>query len=228
MCRVSGCYRPSTKFSHLCEYHRNVDRVHGDPCQKGITKAELRPYLNTVREYVARRSGPRVGVVISRDWERVVHDAVQVLDDADRGRPQGSHARKAAQVVVAVSREHHAMDVALLGMALGYFYADRPGRWASDRGFQYQAVRMLRRLARGETDYTWRQDGGMVRSSARRCPPLVTRAIWVRFEATNFIGYGIQIRREVEKQRELHRKDRIADLREILGPTSVATLDVSA
>jgi len=38
MCRVDGCFRQPTKFSHLCEYHRNVARVHGDPRQRGVTK----------------------------------------------------------------------------------------------------------------------------------------------------------------------------------------------
>ena len=113
------------------------------------------------------------------------------------------------------------MEVALLGMALGFFYADQPRRWASDRGFQYQAVRALRRLARGETAYTWRKDGVTIaRSSAKRCPPLVTRALWTLLEATNFVGYGMSIYREMDKLRELNRRDRIADLREILGPTS--------
>lgn len=224
MCRVDGCYKQATKFSHLCEYHRNVDRVHGDPRQKGITKGDLRPYLKAIREYVAKRSGPRAEAVISKDWERVVRTADSFLEEAKRGRPQSVHVRKAAQIIIDISRERHATDVAFLGMALGYLYADQPRRWASDRGFQYQAVRMLRRLAPGETDYTWRRDGGMVRSSAKRCPPSVTRAIWDQVEATNFIGYGIQIRREIENERELKRKDRIADLREILGPISLAAM----
>ena len=106
-------------------------------------------------------------------------------------------------------------------MALGYFYDDQPRRWASDRGFQYQAARMVRKLAKGETAYMWRPDGGMVRSSTKRCPPMVTRALWASISATNFIGYGVQIRGEIEKRRELNRKDTIADLREILGPTSI-------
>ena len=60
----------------------------------------------------------------------------------------------------------------------------------------------------------------MVRSSAKRCPSLVTRALWTLLEATNFIGYGVQIWSEIEKERELKRKDSIGDLREILGPNS--------
>lgn len=222
MCQATGCWKPATKFSNLCEYHRNVFRIHGDPKQNGITKAELKPYIKVVEEYLAKRSGPRAEAVIRKDWNRVVKEADEFLATALRGSPHSPHARRAAQIVSDIAKDHHAMEVAVLGMALGFFYEDQPRRWASDQGFQFQAVRMLRRFARGETAYSWRPDGSMVRSSANRCPPSVTRALWTSFEATSFISYGIQIRREIEKERQLKRKDRIADLREILGPTSFA------
>lgn len=220
MCSVDGCHRPPTKFSYLCESHRNVERVHGDPRQKGITKSDLRPYIKAVQGYLARRSGPRAEAVIERDWQRAVGSAEVVLEDNRRGRAQPVYERRAAEIIIDINRERHAMDVATLMMALGYFYADQPRRWASDRGFQFQAVRMFRRLAKSQTDYRWRPDGGMVRSSARRCPPRVTLALWASIFATGFVGYGIQIRNEIEKERELKRKDSIADLREILGPLS--------
>ncbi|RWP11018.1 hypothetical protein [Mesorhizobium sp.] len=228
MCRVDGCYRASAKFSHLCEYHRNVNRVHGDPRQSGVTKTELKPYQNAIREYLARRSGPSAEAVIRKDWGRVAGRAEEFLEAANRGRPHNVHERRAAQIIVSVGKNYHAMEIAILCMALGYFYAAQPRRWASERGFQYQAARMLRRLAQGETDYTWRPEGTMVRSSAKRCPPLVTRALWSSIEATNFIGYGIQISREIEKGRELKRKDRIADLREILGAGAFAVKSEAA
>ncbi|ESX29463.1 MULTISPECIES: hypothetical protein [unclassified Mesorhizobium] len=228
MCRVDGCYRAPTKFSHLCEYHRNVDRVHGDPRQRGVTKTELKPYQKAIRDYLARRSGPRAEAVIMGDWDRVTRRAEEFLEAGNRGRPQNVHERRAAQMIVSVGKDYHAMEIAILCMALGYFYADQPRRWASDRGFQYQAARMLRRLAQGETDFTWRPEGTMVRSSTKRCPPSVTRALWSSIEATNFIGYGIQIRREIEKGREQKRKDHIADLREILGPGAFAVRSEAA
>lgn len=223
MCRVDGCFSQQTKFSRLCEYHRNVARVHGDPRQRGITKGELVPYLKVIREYVTKRSGPRTEVVLQRDFERVVRDAEEFVGAARRGQPHSSHHRKAAEIVIDISKEHHVADVAMTLMALGYFYADQPRRWASDGGFQFQAVRMFRKLARGQTDYAWTREGRMIRSSAKRCPPTVTRVLWSYIAATNFVGYGIQISKEIEKERELKRKDRIADLREILGPRSFAS-----
>lgn len=220
MCRVDGCFKPPTKFSHMCDYHRNVARIHGNPRQKGITKGELRPYLKVIREYVANRSGPRAQAVIHRDFERVVKDAKEFMAAAHKGKPHSPYQRRAAEIVIDVSEDHHAMDVAATLMAMGFFYADQPRRWASDEGFQFQAVRVFRKLAKGQTDYAWTRGGKMIRSSAKRCPPMVTRALWASIAATNFIGYGIQISKEIEKERQLKRKDRIADLREILGPTS--------
>ncbi|MDW9821543.1 hypothetical protein [Sinorhizobium meliloti] len=223
MCRVDGCYRAPTKFSAMCEYHRNVARVHGDPSQKGITKADLKPYLKVIRDYTSKRSGPRAEAVVQRDWERLVRDAERFLEAIGRGKPHNKHQRKAAEIVVDASGEHHAMDVAVTLMALGYFYADQPRRWASDKGFQFQAVRMFRKLAKSEANYTWTSGGRMIRSSAKRCPQEVTRALWASIEATHFIGYGIQIRQQVEKERAMKQKDRIADLREILGPAAFST-----
>lgn len=228
MCRVDGCFRPPTKFSHLCEYHRNVDRVHGHPLQKAVTKSEVRPYEKAVRQYLDRKSGPRVQAVIERDWNRVVRDAEEFIEAGNRGRVQNTHQRRAMKIVVDIAKDVPAIDIGVLLMAMGFLYADQPRRWASDEGFQFQAARMLRRLARGETSYTWQPDGRMVRSSAKRCPQAVMRALWVLIYETNFIGYGVQIRGEIEKGRALKQKDRIADLREILGPTSTIAKGQSA
>lgn len=221
MCRVDGCFRPATKFSHLCERHRNVARVHGDPLQRGITKAEVKPYLKAVREYLLKRSGPRAEAVIGRDWERVRATGEAFLEGAKRGQPHNLHSRNAAEVVIDVNGEQRPTDIAMTLMALGYFYGDQPRRWASDQGFQFQAVRMFRKLAKHQTDYSWTRTGRMIRSSAKRCPQGTTRAIWQSIEATGFIGYGIQIQKQIEKERRMRQKDRIADLQEILGTLAV-------
>ncbi|GEC31466.1 hypothetical protein N181_01015 [Sinorhizobium fredii USDA 205] len=227
MCRVDGCFRPATKFSHLCERHRNVARVHGDPLQRGITKADLKPYLKAIRDYLHKRSGPRAEAIISRDWERVLSSSQAFLERAERGEPHNLHSRNAALVVIDVDGEQHPTDIAVTLMALGYFYADQPSRWASDQGFQFQAVRMFRKLAKHQTDYSWTRTGQMIRSSAKRCPQGTTKALWQSITATGFIGYGIQIQKQIEKERRMRQKDRIADLREILGASAATTYETA-
>lgn len=227
MCRVDGCFRTATKFSHLCERHRNVARVHGDPLQRGITKAELKPYLKAIRDYLEKRSGPRAEAIISRDWERVLSGSKTFLERAGRGEPHNLHSRNAALIVVDVNGEQRPTDIAVTLMALGYFYADQPRRWASDQGFRFQAVRMFRKLAKHQTDYSWTRTGQMIRSSAKRCPQGTTKALWQSIASTGFVGYGIQIQQQIEKERRMRQKDRIADLREILGASATTTYETS-
>lgn len=227
MCRVDGCFKPATKFSHLCERHRNVARVHGDPLQRGITKADLKPYLKVIRDYLQKRSGPRAEAIICRDWERVLSSSKALLERAGRGEPHNLHSRNAALILVDVNGEQGPIGIATTMMALGYFYADQPRRWASDQGFQYQAVRMLRKLAKHQTDYSWTRTGQMIRSSAKRCPQATTKALWHSIAATGFVGYGIQIQKQIEKEVRMRQKERIADLREILGTTAEANCENS-
>lgn len=221
MCRVDGCFQTATKFSHLCERHRNTARVHGDPLQTSITKADLKPYVKTIRDYLRKRSGPRAEAVIARDWERVRSASAAFLASAERGQPHNIHSRNAAKVVVDVSGEQHPTDIAITLMAMGYFYADQPRRWASDQGFQFQVVRMFRKLAKHQADYSWTRTGQMIRSSPKRCPQGTVRALWLSIAATGFIGYGRQIQKQIEKERQMRQKDRIADLHEILGTAPI-------
>lgn len=227
MCRVDGCLKTATKFSQLCERHRNVARVHGDPLQRGITKADLKPYLKVIRDYLHKRSGPRTEAIIAKDWGRVLSSSRAYLERAKRGEPHNVHLRNAALVVVDVDGEQQPTEIAVTLMALGYFYNDQPRRWASDQGFQFQAVRMFRKLAKHQADYSWTRTGQMIRSSAKRCPQGTTRALWQCIADTGFHGYGIHIQRQLEKERRMRQKDHIADLREILGTQAVTTCETA-
>lgn len=222
MCRVDGCFKPSAKYSHLCEYHRNVDRTHGHPLQKGVTKAELSPYIRAVKKYLAKRSGPHVQQVIDKDWGRVSREAELFLADSKRGAAQNVYQRRAMEIIDSVAKDYSAMEIAVVIMAMGYFYADQPRRWASDEGFQFQAGRMVRKMARGETDYSFHRHGTVAHSSPKRCPQSTMRHLWQLIQRTNFVDYGYKIAREAEKERNLQTKDRYSDLQEVLGTSAFA------
>lgn len=204
----------------MCEHHRNVDRVHGDPLQRGCTLAELKPYVQAIEAYIKHRSGRRAVSVIETSWKRVQSECAEFMEGVARGRPHNPHERRAAQIVVDLGKDHPPMELAVHLMALGYWYEDQPRRWASERGFQFQVARLARKLARGETRYSWRVDGAMARSSSTRCPVRVTEHLWNYLSDTGFVGYGVQICREVAKAAALKQQDTISDLREILGPLS--------
>jgi hypothetical protein len=50
---------PATKFSRYCNRHRENDRDHGHPLQRGVRKSELKPYVKAVERYLDERSGKR-------------------------------------------------------------------------------------------------------------------------------------------------------------------------
>lgn len=220
MCSVTGCPYLATKFSHLCERHRNTARIHGHPLQRGVTKAELKPYERAVQRYLATKSGARAKDILERNWAAIVEAAQQQHDAFQRGRPRSQYEHNAVDMILAVSRDRHAVEIATTMMAMGYFYHFDGRRWASEDGFRFQTVRMFRKMVPGETSYGWTHAGVMKRSSMRRCPIRTVRCVWQMISDSRFIEYGTQIAKEDEKARQRRHRDTVGDLREILGPTS--------
>lgn len=220
MCNVTGCHYPATKFSNLCERHRNTARIHGHPLQRGVTKTELKPYERAVQRYLATKSGAQANSILERNWRAIVEEAQQRGDAFRRGQPRSQHEQDAVDMILAVSRDRPAVEIATTMMAMGYFYQFNRNRWASEEGFRFQVVRMFRKMVPGQTSYGWEPDGSMKRSSMRRCPVRAVGWIWRHIEDTRFIHFGIQIAVEDEKARQRSRRNTIGDLREILGPSS--------
>lgn len=219
-CKAHGCGFFAKGFSTYCEYHkRNVSR-HGHPLQKGITKADLKPYVKEVRAYLADNHPDKSKAVLEGIWDRTVKEAQRFLDMADRGRPFVGYEMEANQAILSLSREQDAETIAVTLIAMGVWYEEDPHFWKYDEGFRFQAVRMLLRLNPREASYQWR-NGKMQRSSYRQIPPRVMQYLWGIVHSTGLIAYGFGIVKHKAKAKaallEKQRQERAA----FFGETSL-------
>jgi hypothetical protein len=64
-CQSPGCSRPVSGWSLHCNAHKSRARRHGDPQQEGVTKAQLKPYLEVVRRRITKNADTLPG----RPWK---------------------------------------------------------------------------------------------------------------------------------------------------------------
>ncbi|KAB2699305.1 hypothetical protein F9K79_09430 [Ochrobactrum sp. Kaboul] len=191
-CKAHGCGFFAKGFSTYCEYHkRNLTR-HGHPLQKGVTKADLKPYVKEVRTFLADNHPDKAKAVLEDIWGRTVKEAERFLEMASRGRPVIGYELEANQAVLSLSREQGAETIAVTLIAMGVWYEEDPRFWKYDEGFRFQAVRMLLRLNPREASFQWR-NGKMERSSYRQIPPRVMQYLWNIIHSTGLIAYGTGI-----------------------------------
>lgn len=216
-CHVAGCARQTTKYSRLCEHHRNVDRTHGHPLQRGVSKAQLLPFMKTVQQNLEERAGPNAEQVIQGVWAKAVKDAEAFKALVAHGKPHNINERVAQNYVLLVGMERNAMDIAVAMMAMGYWYEFAPHRWASDNGFRFQTARMFKRLSKDAARHVWRADGTMVRSHYPRPSKRTMQALWTILKRTEFIDWGILMARQDQVLREDRRRDAAKRREAVLG-----------
>ena len=78
-CRVPGCAASATRWGTLCSTHKSRQRRHGHPMQRGVTKAELAPYLAIVRQRKTRNPDSRLWANIEARWRALVDHCRGVL-----------------------------------------------------------------------------------------------------------------------------------------------------
>ena len=221
MCDVSFCAYPRTAYSRLCERHREVYRNHGHPLQTGVTKTELKPYRRAVKAYLRDRGGKNASTVLRKAWLAQVQVAEEFEAAVLLGKPHNKNERTAYLLVLDIAKEHDAADVAELLMAFGYWLQFEPRRFRSQDAFQFQVVRLFRRL-NGVARYEFKPDGvTLKRTTYPRIPRKEAEAIWAcSIAPLQFVEYGQLMCREVERARETKRRDTIAERAEVLGPLS--------
>lgn len=200
-CKVAGCGFFAKGYSTYCETHKRNKTRHGHPLQRGITKADLKPYVKEVRRFLASNHPDKAKAVLEGVWGRPVKEAQQFVDMANKGRPIIGYEMEARQSILSLSREQHAETIGVTLIAMGLWYEEDPRFWKYDEGFRYQTVRMLLRLNPREASYQWR-NGKMERSSYRQIPPKTIEYLWQIIHSTGLIGYGVEMAKRKEKAKE--------------------------
>ncbi len=212
-CKVPGCGFFAKGYSTYCENHKRNKTRHGHPLQRGVTKADLKPYVREVRNFLANNHPDKAKAVLEDVWGRAVKEAQRFVEMANKGRPFTGYEMEAQQAILSLSREQHADTIGVTLIAMGLWYEDNPSFWTYDEGFRYQTVRMLLRLNPREASYQWR-NGKMERSSYRQIPPKTIDHLWGIVHSTGLIAYGVEMARRKEKAKEQRlereRKERAA------------------
>jgi hypothetical protein len=202
MCAASGCGRPpASKFSNYCAAHKSALRRHGHPDQKGVTKAELKPFREVVLEWIARNaSNPAWGKLEAR-WRAVQTHAAGVVAAYEHGRASIAWDVLAAQEALRLAALVEPREVLVTVAAMVVMQDTHPRRFRSDEAFRAQVVRRVRGLTDASATAYTDAATGKTRTTYSDMTPRATAVLgaWL-IEAMGIAG--AQIARKEREARE--------------------------
>lgn len=218
MCAANGCgRRTASKFSNYCAAHKSALRRHGDPDQKGVTKAELKPYREIVGEWIARNaSSPAWGKLEAR-WKAVQAHAAGVVAAYEQGRPSISWDLRAAQETLRLAALVEPGEVLVTVAAMVLMQDTDPRRFRSDQAFRAQVVRRVRGLTEANATMYTDAATGKSRTTYSDMTPRATAVLgaWL-IEAMGMAGAHIARKeREAREARMNETQGLHADLEEL-------------
>lgn len=155
-CQFPGCGRPSSsQYSRFCNHHRSRTRRNGDPAQRGITKADLKPYEDMVRRRIARNPANQTWEKMDTRWAVLVHDCQSRLATFNSGMAMGQQFVQAATELTRLADDVAPRDVVVTASAMFLMQAQAPHMFRSDQAFDIQLARRVRGLtAANSTAYS--------------------------------------------------------------------------
>lgn len=193
MCAASGCGRPTaSKFSNHCQAHKSALRRHGHPDQTGVTKAELKPYLGIVADWIARNANNPAWAKLEARWAAVQVHASGIVAASDHGRPcvawEAQAAREVARLAVLVAPR----DLLQVVAAMVVVQDVDPRRFRSDQAFRTQVVRRVRGLTEANAIVSTDAVSGKARTTYSDLAPRATAVLgaWL-IEAFGLAGTHI-------------------------------------
>ncbi|MDH4981872.1 hypothetical protein [Hyphomicrobium sp. D-2] len=134
-------------FSPYCAGHRANLRRHGEPEQKAITKAQVRPYQTLVRARIAKNPHNPAWTALETRWRALVDHAEHVIAEYERGRAGSQVERLVAREIVKLGNTTEPRIVVEVTMAMVMLREFRPCCFRSDHAFWVQLGRRVRGLS---------------------------------------------------------------------------------
>lgn len=181
-CRIAGCAQPaSSAYSKFCNSHRSRVRRQGDPLQRGIRKADLRPYDRLVRERIAANTESPVWGKFEVRWAALVRDAKSRVAAYEGGAARPRQTIQAAREVIRIADAAQPREVVIAVAAMTLMHSLAPIYFASDNGFDAQLVKRVRGLTRNNST-AYRDGTGRVRRVYHELPPRAAAVLagWLR------------------------------------------------
>lgn len=144
LCAVPHCgSTAASDYSPHCRRHKSTLRRHGATGQRGITKAELAPYLACVEARIAKNPDSEAWSLMEATWTTIVSEANVIVSR----RVWNRYERCAANEIAAIALDCTPGEVIRTVLAMVLFWHDRPRRFASDEALRVQIARRVRALS---------------------------------------------------------------------------------
>jgi hypothetical protein len=217
-CETPGCGLRTAGYSRFCGRHKATLRRHGAPDQRGVTKAELKPYVAMVRDRIARNPNSTAWAKMDARWATLVRHAEGILAGYQGGRASYIYTIRAAEEVIRLGKLVEPREVVVTAAAMFVMERMDPRRFRGDEAFRAQLVRRVRGLCEANaTDYRdWAT--GKSRRTYHELGPRAALVMgqWLA-ETLGILGLRIASLEEQERearmreQRDLH--DELMDLK---------------
>lgn len=184
LCAVSHCGNPAASdYSPHCRRHKSTLRRHGAIGQRGITKAELAPYLARIEARIAKNPDSEAWSLMEATWTTIVAEA-----NATANRRVGNrYERSAANEIAAIALDCTPGEVIRTVLALVLFWHDRPRRFASDEALRVQIARRVRALSQRHVglryDHRTGQQVRVYREMTPKAAGILGRKLMIAFGA---------------------------------------------
>jgi hypothetical protein len=188
------------RWSKLCNTHKARQRRHGHPRQEGVTKAELAPFIASVRDRRARNANSPLWGKIEARWQATVAHCREVAGAYASGRTMNRNDRQACEEVIKLAGAVETEPIAEMALALFLLHEQNPHRFLSDNAFRYQIARRLRALADVNVGTWFDPTTGRVKRVYRDLPPKTTLAMGKMLAETFGLAGLLLARREEEDQ----------------------------
>jgi hypothetical protein len=200
-CSAPGCGGRTTSYGRFCNTHKARMRRHGAPDQRGVTKAELRPYVELIKRRVVRNEGHPLWGHAEAAWRAVEGRAREILTHFAKGNPGSRYERIAAIEIMKLAENVEPLAVMEAAWGMYLMQHDRPRRFVSDDAFRAQLVRRVRGLAEVNVGEWFDHREGRVKRAYRDLAPGVMRVIG-RWLASALGGAGVYLAELEQRQRE--------------------------
>lgn len=175
-CRTSGCTALTTVYGIYCSTHKGRNRRHGAPNQRGVTKADLKPYLAQVQSRIEKNQGLTIWTLLDQRWTGLI-SYTEGFELGTRSSWTHSAAKEMRKLALLVEPRQAVVTVLAI-----YLIREQAGhRFRSDRAFNTQLVRRLRALTEANAQFSTSGRTGRVARVYTEVPPRVTAimAEWI-------------------------------------------------
>lgn len=175
-CRASGCTALTTLYGIYCSTHKDRNRRHGAPDQRGITKFDLKPYLTQIQARIEKNQGLTIWTLLDQRWAGLTSYA-EGFELGTRSRWTHDAAKEVRKLALMVDPR-----LAVTIVLAMYLMREQAGhRFRSDRAFNTQLVRRLRALTEANVLFSTSTRTGRQARVYTEVPPRVTAimAEWI-------------------------------------------------